>query len=487
MSIRAKLAMGVALALLLSVAGVVQSLVMRSLVLQQGRRHEVVSQIATRVLALNVLRADYQLYRGERARIQWESEHRELSLLLGRAEDLYPDDDPVVRSIRRSDDQRVNLFRSLVATYGAEEAGRLDPLLARDTEERLTGALLVGSQSVIEDTDLLMAQSLESLADIQALAAALTIGFTALLAFLISMLAFLARDVLTSLKELEAGAGAVGRGDLDYRIDLERNDELGRVAGAFDRMTEELRGHRERLEDLVERRTEELRRANLELDSYAKTVSHDLRGPLSAAILANALLADSLRAAAESELREELAESSSTIGKNLEAANLMITGLLEVAKAGQVPGTVTDVPVSVIVAEILDERRALIEEKGIDFDVDESLGTIRGDPVQVRQVFDNLVNNAMVHNDNPSPRVTVQYLGSAGGQNSYLVCDNGSGFKERDVHRLFEISPGRGEAPGAGIGLALVEKVIRAYGGWIKAYNRDGACVEFEFPDWPEP
>jgi signal transduction histidine kinase len=93
-------------------------------------------------------------------------------------------------------------------------------------------------------------------------------------------------------------------------------------------------------------------------------------------------------------------------------------------------------------------------------------------------LFSNLIRNAVEHNPADAPRVVVSFLGSGRSGNRYKVRDNGPGIPETDSDMVFwpfyAAKEGR-----TGLGLATVQKIIKIYGGHIKAYNDGGACFEF--------
>ncbi len=485
MSIRARLTIAVIIAFVLAAAGVVVVLGMRGRLARENERHELVQEMLTRVLALNVLRADYQLYRNERPRRQWESEHAELADMLDRAKDIFPEGDPVITSLIEANKQRVQLFRSLVSTYGAQEGGLLSPDIARDTETRLVGSMLVLSQSAIDDVNLLASRSKADLDRIQAASTSATISLIVILAVVVLVLSILVdRTVLQPLRELERGTEAVGRGDFDYRIGLTRNDEIGRAARAFDSMTGEIGEHRDSLEELVRSRTEDLERANLELDAYSRAVSHDLRNPLASATVAASMLMEASGEPDEAVLRREVMEAADVVARNLEKAHGMVSALLRIAEAGQLPIRVEEVSVSDVVGEVVSEQQSALEAKGMELYVDPDLGTIWANRVQVYQVFSNLIGNAIKHNDNPEPRVSVNYFGLEEGLHRYAVCDNGSKLKDSNPEKLFKPFYKSSRTSDIGIGLSIVDKVIRSYGGWISVSAENGACFEFAIPDW---
>jgi signal transduction histidine kinase len=488
MSIKSKLMIAVVVALLLAAGGITATLITRAGVTGASNRNNAIREVTTRLVTLNVLRADYELNHSERSRIEWEAEQRRLSALLDRVSTGGSSTAASIKHLRSDNVTRGRLFAALVANYQAEASGKVDPLVGAQTEARLIGSLLALSRSSIDDANELAAVSQSDLSRALNLSTILAIIFVILLSTVIALLAYLVGSiVLSSLGKLRTGTDAVAGGDLDVRIELVRDDEIGSLAKAFNRMTVELKAHRDNLEELVDIRTEDLKSANEELDAYAHAVSHDLRSPLAAATLANSLMKDAAQDASDAELREEVSESTDAVGRNLARAHRMITGLLKVAEAGQKPHTVTEVSISELVDEVFEERKASIQAAGTRLEVDNDLGSIRADRNQMYQVFANVIGNSLRHNDSPEPMTTVRYLGQADGLHTFKVCDNGSGFGAEDIDSLFTpFFKGRGETSDTGIGLSIVYKVIRAYGGWIKAYNDDGACFEFAIPDWTD-
>ena len=485
MSIRTRLIIAVVVAILLAAGGIAATLATRAAVTQANKRNNLVREIVTQLLALNILRADYQLYRSDRARVQWENEQKRLTALLAEASTLFPGSDATIKRLRDDGATRQRLFEALVSDYQAEATGKGDPKMGAEIETRLVDSLLVLSQSTIDAANALAARSQSDLSGAQNLSTALATVFVALLGLVVLAMALLvSRTVLSSLGKLKAGADAVAGGDLGTRIAVKSEDEIGAVTDSFNHMTRELQALRNNLEEQVDSRTLDLKRANEELDAYAQVISHDLRGPLSAALLSNALLKDSAQDANDEELRGEMVENADMVVRNLVTAENMVTGLLKVAEAGQKPHSVTDVSISEVVGDLLQERKASIDETSTRLNIDKDLGTIRADRTQMYQVFSNLIGNCIRYNDNPEPVIAVNYLGMEEGSHLYRVCDNGSGFPEDDIDKIFRpFFKGAGTL-GTGIGLSIVDKVILAYGGWIKASNEDGACFNFAIPDW---
>ncbi len=241
--------------------------------------------------------------------------------------------------------------------------------------------------------------------------------------------------------------------------------------------------------DITERKRakEELERKNAELDGYAHTVSHDLKGPIAAIGLVGELLQKTTeKASLSGEVQEKLAELLSLLSENVGRSMSLIEGLLTLAEAGQVPSDISSVDIRKVVERALEEKAGRIKSEGISVEVADDMGQVRASPTHMYQLFSNLIGNAIAHNDSPSPSIQVSYLGDDdSGGHRYLVRDNGSGIPAEDLEKIF-IPFFKGKAGDTGIGLSTVEKIVRVYGGEIRAYNDDGACFEFTLKDYEQ-
>ena len=279
--------------------------------------------------------------------------------------------------------------------------------------------------------------------------------------------ALLMRDITTSLAALKQGAIKMGAGELDTRIDTGRHNEFKDVADAFNRMAAEL-------SDVTQ-----------ELRQYAHTVSHDLKGPLSTAMLAAGLIKEEVQKIPDrpDQDRVNVAELSDLLINNVSRAVDLTTELLQLAEAGQTPVDVTNVSVTAVVGTILEEKKQAVEKGGIRIEVSEDLGVVRANEAQVYQLFTNLIDNAIKYCVADAPVITVEYIGEDNdGAHRYVVRDNGPGISPSSLGHLFEPFF-KGESGGTGIGLATVEKIVKAYGGEIKVRNECGAMFEFTLRD----
>ena len=253
-----------------------------------------------------------------------------------------------------------------------------------------------------------------------------------------------------------------------------------RAAAEIERARAEalVRRTNETLEQVVRERTAALEDANRDLESYNYSISHDLRQPLNAIAGFAELLRDAGADVAARERQEFLGE----IESNAERMDRMIVSLLQLARAGRGPLTVIDVDMRALVDEVLRELAA-----GAPLKAKIEVGALppaRGDAHLLRQVWMNLIGNALKYSrKRRAPRVHIRGE-SRGDRIEYAVSDNGVGFDLRHVDRLFEAFhrlPTASSFEGSGVGLAIVHRILRRHGGQLIPESAPGKGATFRF------
>jgi len=142
-----------------------------------------------------------------------------------------------------------------------------------------------------------------------------------------------------------------------------------------------------------------------------------------------------------------------------------------------------DVNVSDVFSEALQNVRTSIEASNAEIIIENEVGSIRGDRVQLVQLMQNLVSNALKFTSNDTPKIRIRCT-RENGEVKFSVSDNGIGIAEGDLNKVFEIFRRlhtKKEYPGTGIGLAICKKIVDRHGGRIWPESKPGRGTTFYF------
>jgi len=240
------------------------------------------------------------------------------------------------------------------------------------------------------------------------------------------------------------------------------------------------------LEERVHKRTEQLELANKELEAFSYSVSHDLRAPLRHITGFVEILQSSA-----TKLDEESYGFLNTIAESARQMGRLIDDLLAFSRVGRAEVRMASVKLDNIVAEAMRELRRESDGREVRWDVG-PLPEVHGDPGMLRQVFINLLSNALKYTrTRPVASIEVKATESA---EDYIISvrDNGVGFDNAYAHKLFgvfqRLHPSH-EFEGTGIGLAIVRRVIARHRGRVRAEGvvDQGATFYFTLPKNPQP
>jgi signal transduction histidine kinase len=261
--------------------------------------------------------------------------------------------------------------------------------------------------------------------------------------------------------------------------ELQLLDLLGRQASdIIDRAQHEeaLRRSRDELELRVRERTAELARKNQELQEFAYVASHDLTEPLRKILTFGDLLKTKSASLGEQE--------SDYVSRMTGAANRMQELLDALLRYSRIETQARDfVPVKLhdIVHTVTADLEVSIKKIGAQLEIG-FLPVINCDPYQWRQVFQNLIANALKYHRSEVRTIIKVYGEEREGTCRILVEDNGIGFDEKYLDKIFQPFQrlhGRNEYPGTGTGLAICKKIVERHGGTITARSTPGKGSTF--------
>ena len=253
-------------------------------------------------------------------------------------------------------------------------------------------------------------------------------------------------------------------------------------------LIDELIRHEQELEALVKIRTERLEEANRELEAFTYSVSHDLRAPLRAVEGLSRVLEEDYGEVLDQGGKDLLVE----VGKNARRMKDLINDLLEFSRLGKKAVRCSEIDMEGLAREVFYELTTGEQRRGVEFVVEE-LPRARGDPALVRQVLHNLISNAIKFSSTREiARIRVGFVPGGRGEKVYYVRDNGIGFEMKHAPRLFGLFQrlhSVEEYEGTGVGLSIVERIVRRHGGrvWAEGSPGRGAVFYFALPgDHPE-
>lgn len=232
---------------------------------------------------------------------------------------------------------------------------------------------------------------------------------------------------------------------------------------------------RKQAEHQLQRYAADLQEANAELSQYAYVVSHDLQAPLRA--VRN--YADFLREDLGDSLKEEQRSYLDGLDRAVREATELIHDILELSRVGRQIEESENVEVGALIRTLLE---SVENSENIEIMMTEEWPTLEVEPVLLRQIFQNLIQNALKFNQSSPKRIEIGWrdLDEAGIE--YFVRDNGIGIKpehQAKIFRVFERLHTREEFEGTGIGLAIVRKAVGKLGGTIRIESELGEGSTF--------
>ncbi len=491
MNIRIKAWLCVGAAVLLILATFISLGVTNARMQDAQQTADVLTQVLQDAFVLQHLTSEYWRRPVERVRDQWWIKADRLAVTLGELNTKSEEEDVCRNRALDAQEGVSQLFRQTTSVLGDAGGSGPDARLS-ESAERFAGQLLLRMQSVVSEVS-----ALHVYVEARRKAAMRTerrIGVACLLFLagtLIAVSFWLERAVVERLVTLHRGTEIIGDGNLEYRVGMPAHDEVGALSRAFDDMVERLRttmASRDELNaEVAQRRKaeEELARSNRDLEAFGYSASHDLQEPLRKIIAFSDRVSSGCRDTLDPKYQDYL-DRVRNAAMRMQA---LINALLEYSRVTTKAKPFEQVDLRDVVDGVLADLEVRIGETGAVVNVS-GLPVIDAEPTQMRQLFQNLIGNALkFQREDVSPVIDVVgevvTLPDAGGEACRVtVRDNGIGFEPKFSDRVFQIFHrlhSRSEYAGTGIGLALCKKIADRHGGTISAESVFGEGATFTF------
>ena len=309
---------------------------------------------------------------------------------------------------------------------------------------------------------------------------------------------FVHRLVYLPLRDLESGARRLSTGNLDQPIPVRSADEFGKLASLFNGMTDALRNSREQLRDWahtleqkVERRTQELRRAQAEtmrgeklasVGLLASGVAHELNNPLTGILTFSHLVRQKMPD------KSTDAEDMDLVIRETKRCAAIIKRLLDFAREKQPEKKFTDLNQVIDDTVRIVEQPAHLRDIEIALDLDRTLPPIWIDADQIKQVIMNMLVNAQ-HAVEEKGNITVSTRRSQDPRApatepkpmvAISIVDTGCGILEANLRRIFDpFFTSKDVGKGTGLGLSVSHGIVEAHGGLIEVESKVGEGSTF--------
>lgn len=297
------------------------------------------------------------------------------------------------------------------------------------------------------------------------------------------LVSYTLHTISSVLKELKNAAVKIAAGDPDVKIDINTNDAIGSLAESVRKMEKQVR---ERTSALQQANIK-LESSNRELEQFAYVASHDLQEP----VRKIRTFADRLMVDHHDKLGEDGRKVVDKIAASAERMKMLINDILEFSQLDKNRDEIKPVDLNMVLSKVITDLELMISQKQAIIKAGK-LPVIEAIPVQINQLFYNMLNNALKFSKESIPPAIEIFASDAPqdhkssllGKPKYTelyIKDNGIGFSQEHAEKIFEMFQRlTAERSGTGIGLALCKKIIENHKGSIEAKSTEGEGTTFK-------
>ncbi|HET9642869.1 MAG TPA: ATP-binding protein [Burkholderiaceae bacterium] len=439
------------------------------------------SQSADISRVLNDLRLvtfEFILHRGERPRLQERNAQEHLQRLLADHPLVYGEPAEWLSELKSNSAAVHRIFEELAASAVSRVMDEDAAEAARRSEALLSSRLLMLQQECLADAFRLNDAANVRITEAQrGVVLVIAVGLSLIALAMCGAALLLHREVLTPIARLQEATREVAAGNWKFQINIGANDEIGEMSRNFNAMTQALCDSFGE----IQRKNEELAALNMEIEAFSYSVSHDLRAPLRAM--------DGFSLALLEDYGERLDDEGQDCLKRIRAASQrmgrLIDELLGLSRVTRTELTIRSVDLSAIAREIAEllQRQQPQPQRQVQWVIDDGI-YVQADRSLMQIAMQNLLENAWKFTAKTENAVIRVGAVEHDGNMDCFVADNGVGFDMAYADRLFgafQRLHHETEFSGTGIGLAIVQRILRRHEGriWVHASPGHGATFFF--------
>ncbi len=288
------------------------------------------------------------------------------------------------------------------------------------------------------------------------------ISIISLFFLVFGLLLLLRRSVVKPVITFRDAAKKIGKGDLDKKIDIKSNDELGELSNAFNKMTADLKKSREKIEDY----NRILEKLLDQKDAFIGQLGHDLKNPLQP-------LVGLLPVIMEREKDPKIKEHLRIMSENVEYMRDLIVKTLQLARlrSSNTKFDIEDLNLKEEVETIVTSQKLLFNEKNVEIDNKITSNIfIEADKLRLRELFNNLLTNSVKYTPDSGGKITLD----AELEKDFVkisVVDNGIGMTNEQLEKVFDefykADASQQEMISTGLGLSICKHIVEKHGGKI--------------------
>jgi len=285
--------------------------------------------------------------------------------------------------------------------------------------------------------------------------------------------------IIKPIRRMAEAASKVAAGDLSQIVSVESQDEIGQFAQQFNTMTSALKSRQQQLNESYE----QIKHVNQELKDFAYVASHDLKAPLRGI----KTLAEWIAADYADKFDNAGKEQFKLLTNRVDRMHNLIDGILQYSRIGRIYEKPVPINLNMLITDIID---MIAPPENIEIAIENNLPAIIFEETRIRQVFQNLISNAVKYMDKPKGKISIG-CADEGKFWKFNVTDNGQGIDEKyydKIFKIFQTLSSRDNYESTGIGLTLVKKIVELYGGkvWVKSKAGMGSAFFFTILKGPQ-